>query len=320
MSDIRKAFEVAASLLVHKSHQTLTQAVIELFQDYKNVEAVSAYEIFGDPSREGDVLIRRFPLSLSESIKDENTDLLNAYLSQGLKGVNKYRFLEEDFLILDVTEEIPRRIILVKGEVSAEYMDMIEGVFSIYANQIALLDSKERDALTKLPNRQTFESTFNDILNFYKGKEVDEDSKSSWLAVMDIDKFKIINDNYGHLYGDEVLIHFANLMTKHFRYSDFLFRYGGEEFIVILNNSDKDGARKTLEKFRESVAAFTFPSGQVTVSIGFTHINTQHDISMIIENADQSLYHAKNTGRNRVVHSSEVLRDKVRPSDDVELF
>lgn len=320
MSDLKKAFELAASLLVHKSYQALTQAVIHLFESFDNVNDVSAYEIFGDPSRHGDILIRRFPLSLSESYQDENTEFLNSYLRQNLKGVNQYKFSDKTFLVLDVSEEVPRRIILIDGLITDYDLEIVDGVFKIYANQVALLDSKERDVLTSLPNRQTFEDTFNDIVSFYKDKEIDDNTISSWLAILDIDKFKNINDKFGHLYGDEVLVHFSNLMTKHFRYSDFLFRYGGEEFIVIINNTDKAGASKALEKFRELVETFHFPSGQVTVSIGFTLINTKDDISLIIENADQALYQAKSTGRNRVVHSSELSSKKMHSANDIELF
>jgi diguanylate cyclase (GGDEF)-like protein len=265
-------------------------------------------------------LIRRFPLSLSESYQDENTEFLNSYLRQNLKGVNQYKFSDKTFLVLDVSEEVPRRIILIDSLITDYDLEIVDGVFKIYANQVTLLDSKERDVLTSLPNRQTFEETFNDIVSFYKDKEIDDNTISSWLAILDIDKFKNINDEFGHLYGDEVLVHFSNLMTKHFRYSDFLFRYGGEEFIVIINNTDKAGASKTLEKFRELVETFHFPSGQVTVSIGFTLINTKDDISLIIENADQALYQAKSTGRNRVVHSGELSSKKMHSANDIELF
>jgi diguanylate cyclase (GGDEF)-like protein len=322
MSDLKKAFELAASIVSHKSYQSLTQAVIHLFQTLENAQRVAAYEVFGDPTRADDILVRRFPLSLQENFSDENTDLLHAYLTTDLShgGVQKFEFSGNDFFFLDVDRETPRRVIIIDGDISDQDQEILEGVFGIYANLVSLLDSKERDKLTNLPNRQTFDSTLNDILVFYSGKQIDAESKSSWLALLDIDKFKTINDQYGHLYGDEVLVHFSNLMKKSFRYSDFLFRYGGEEFVVILNNADEQGAEKALEKFRASVEDYEFPFGKVTVSIGYTPIDPKFDISVIVENADKAVYQAKSNGRNQVIHSNAVISEKTQAHDDIELF
>jgi len=237
MSDLKKAYEITSSLLSHQSYQTLTQALINYFNTLNNINDVVAYEIFGDTAQ-NDILIRRFPVSLSEDYKDENNDLLLRYLSKHNGGVNKVNDSGQDYIFLDIHTEVPRRLILIKGQAEPKDMDSIIGLYQIYANQVSLLDSKERDVLTGLPNRQTLENTLTDILSFYQKKPVSNNDLYSWLTVIDIDNFKNINDTFGHLYGDEVLIHFSTLMKKTFRYSDFLFRYGGEEFIFILNNAD----------------------------------------------------------------------------------
>ena len=150
----------------------------------------------------------------------------------------------------------------------------------------------------------------------------------NWLAALDIDFFKRVNDAYGHLYGDEVLLLFANLMRESFRDYDKLFRFGGEEFIVILCSTDCAGACTTFERFRRRVEDHTFPQvGKITVSIGVTEICGKVVPLEILEHADEALYYAKDNGRNQVCHyegliESGALASPVSGSHatNVELF
>ncbi len=319
--DVKKAFELSARFLAHRTYQSLTHAVIHFFRTMPGVDDVASYEIFGDSTNSSCWSVRRFPLTLDENYRDRNTDYLLEVISTSKGGVFVRHQSGEHWIFLDVLEGVkPRRVIVIKGEVSAPDMIIIEGVYGIYANQVALLDSKERDKLTRLPNRQTMEITLNDILVFYRGRTKSESVKNSWVALLDIDHFKNVNDEYGHLYGDEVLLHFARLMEKSFRHTDFLFRYGGEEFVVILNSADARDVAMTLERFRETVAGYSFPSGQITVSIGYTVVDPVIPPSMHLEYADTALYEAKNTGRNKVVCANEHGGLKAVKSGDVELF
>jgi diguanylate cyclase (GGDEF)-like protein len=123
---------------------------------------------------------------------------------------------------------------------------------------------------------------------------------------MDIDHFKRVNDRYGHLYGDEVLLLFARLMGNCFRYTDFLFRFGGEEFVALLTYADETGAHTALERFRTTVQAYDFPRVEhITVSIGYCGIDDDSLAPSLIDMADRALYHAKHHGRNRVVAFGE---------------
>jgi diguanylate cyclase (GGDEF)-like protein len=89
------------------------------------------------------------------------------------------------------------------------------------------------------------------------------------LAIIDIDNFKSVNDNFGHLYGDEILIQLAQIIRSSFRDEDLKFRFGGEEFVILLKASSIEACKHTLERFRQNVASQDFPTvGQVTVSIG----------------------------------------------------
>ncbi|WP_415891727.1 GGDEF domain-containing protein [Neptuniibacter sp. PT8_73] len=317
---IKQAFELSAKFLAHKSYNSLTHAILHYFCSLEGVEDAVSYEIFGDSNSDTGLSIRRFPLTLDESFIDRHNDLMLKTLPKSKGGVACMKFKGEDYIFLDITKDvIPRRIILITGKVSEEDMVLIEGVFSIYEKQVALLDAKERDMLTGLPNRQTMELSLNDVVAFHRGHQ-NNHIKSSWMVVLDIDHFKNINDTFGHLYGDEVLLHFAELMKKTFRYTDFLFRYGGEEFVVILNNADQEQAIQILERFHKAVQDYTFPSGKLTVSIGYTEIDPVTPPMLHFEQADRALYHAKNNGRNLIVHFSEVSSRIEVPDDDVELF
>lgn len=185
-----------------------------------------------------------------------------------------------------------------------------EGIFSFlrfYANYLALLDYSELDTLTGLHNRKAFDDYFERLLNHKL--EVTRNTlelrrratpSSAWLAILDIDHFKKINDTWGHLFGDETLLRFSRLLKQSFRSEDQLFRFGGEEFIVILRAEDDHGALMALERFRHQLASTDFPQvGGVTCSIGFTRIDAALPATDILGRADEALYYAKSTGRNR---------------------
>jgi diguanylate cyclase (GGDEF)-like protein len=319
--EIKKAFDLSAKFLAHQSYKSLTHAFIHHFSSMPNVVDVTSFEIFGSPADMDNMSIRRFPLTLDETYRDDKTDVLIKFLTNSRGGISRSTYDGRKWVFLDVIKGVkPRRALLIEGTFEDNEFVMLEGLYSIYANQVALLDSKERDALTELANRQTLESTLNDIVIFHRNSSSKSSGRHSWIAVLDIDYFKKINDQYGHLFGDEVLVHFARLMEKSFRHTDFIFRYGGEEFVVILNNSDLAGTQLALETFRKTIEEFVFPSGHVTVSIGFTMIDPVAPPSLHIEYADKALYEAKNKGRNQVVYYDDIEKQQLHGANDIELF
>ena len=212
---------------------------------------------------------------------------------------------------------------------------LVRGLLRIYENYLTLIDDSERDTLTGLLNRKTFEQRIAGVIERSSRNEGesptgserrgDDSGRSHWLAVLDIDHFKRINDSYGHLYGDEVLLLLARIMRHAFRSSDLLFRYGGEEFVVVLAPTAEENAMNVLNRFREKVGEYDFPQvGQVTVSIGVVEIDGQTLPSQVVGHADQALYYAKEHGRDRVCHYRTLVeRGELaleRSSDDVELF
>jgi diguanylate cyclase len=124
------------------------------------------------------------------------------------------------------------------------------------------------------------------------------------LVMMDIDKFKKINDTYGHQTGDQVLRTFAAIIRSMLRKTDFCGRYGGEEFLILLTQTDLQAAKVFAERIRESVENSFFPDlgpdSRVTVSLGLAEHRMQENIEKTISRADDALYKAKKKGRNRV--------------------
>jgi diguanylate cyclase (GGDEF)-like protein len=155
------------------------------------------------------------------------------------------------------------------------------------------------DALTRLPNRRRF----------------DVDMEAEWdrcrrygrplsMIMLDLDHFKALNDEHGHLYGDEVLRATSRALTEVMRTSDTAYRYGGEEFAILLRETGLEDAEAAAERFRGAVAAFegVRPGVRVTASLGVAErLSTMSHHTELVAKADTALYAAKNRGRDRVV-------------------
>lgn len=198
----------------------------------------------------------------------------------------------------------------VSRALGTHQLTLIQGMAGLFRNYLSLLHFSEIDTLTRLLNRKTFDhrlqklladGSFSTQVGTANERRLEAVAEDNWLAVIDIDHFKSINDRFGHLFGDEVLILFADLMRRTFRHWDKLFRFGGEEFVIILRNATKANALGALERFRQTVAQQTFPqAGNITISIGLTRINLNDSPTTLVGRADQALYHAKKHGRNQL--------------------
>lgn len=220
------------------------------------------------------------------------------------------------------------RVLLLEAElIDPSNWAIIHNLLTIYGNLLLTLDEKERDKLTGLLNRQTFDDKLTQIISYYRKQALREGRGKglSWLAILDIDHFKKVNDEHGHLIGDEVLLVFSRLMEKNFRCTDLLFRYGGEEFVVILNCCTEEGAVCALERFRNTVEQHIFPQiKQLTASIGYVCLQDTMLPSTLIDQADQALYYAKDHGRNQIVSYKAISKLAGAPAavedGDIELF
>jgi diguanylate cyclase (GGDEF)-like protein len=219
-----------------------------------------------------------------------------------------------------------------------EAQRLVLGVLRVYCNFQALLDDNERDMLTRLLNRKTFDDCFWRAIALPTAPATALSAppdpadarrhgtpQSAWLAVIDIDHFKRVNDSFGHLMGDEVLLLLSRLMRSSFRFHDHLFRFGGEEFVVLMRCPNQAGAAAALERLRLNVRGHHFPQvGRITISIGYTQLRAGDTPQAAFERADQAVYYAKQHGRDQACHHAVLvaqgaLQDASRTSE-VELF
>ncbi len=162
--------------------------------------------------------------------------------------------------------------------------------------QLAIIDE-----LTGLYNRRYFDRHLDLMM-----KKALEQHRSMAVMMLDIDYFKRVNDNYGHDVGDRILVEFARRIQRNIRGADLPCRYGGEEFVVLMPDIDKNRAQIVGERVREAVEMKKFDAGNglqipITVSIGISLIRENDNMQTLLKRADMALYQAKHHGRNRVV-------------------
>lgn len=203
----------------------------------------------------------------------------------------------------------------------------IEMLWKIWQHLFSLIERNELDGLTGLMNRTAFNNRLSQIFaRNLPDMRRDADREPKALALIDIDHFKQVNDRYGHLYGDEVLVQLGQILSRSFRGNDLVFRFGGEEFVVVLRDCDIDHALTIFERFRTAVANHHYPQiGTKTVSIGITAIDSNSLPTTILDRADKALYYSKDHGRNQSSVYETLLAtgqvEQVPPeSQDVELF
>ncbi|MBL1376852.1 GGDEF domain-containing protein [Zobellella sp. CGMCC 1.18722] len=154
------------------------------------------------------------------------------------------------------------------------------------------------DPLTGLANRRAFSA----LLKQHH-QQLTSRSEPASLLMIDIDYFKQLNDDYGHQVGDDALLHFARLARNVFRATDTIGRWGGEEFLVLLPNTDADRALVVAERLRSTLACTPVPTPApqptMTVSIGLVELSTTRSLSATLKRLDDTLYQAKQGGRNQ---------------------
>jgi diguanylate cyclase len=164
------------------------------------------------------------------------------------------------------------------------------------------------DPLTGTPSRIGMLSSLREQMEFVRRGHV------CGVAMMDLDHFKAVNDNYGHLVGDKVLIGFARYIMAHLRPYDKVFRYGGEEFLICLPDTDLQTSCDIVSRLTEELASLPFDAEgkdifHVTISSGLTLLDADIPVERSIDRADKALYAAKARGRNRVVVWDESMNE-----------
>jgi diguanylate cyclase (GGDEF)-like protein len=234
---------------------------------------------------------------------EPNTDLCRAIEERRPVRTSAYNGAPRLLFPLAAADEV-RYVIEIVGGADLAANAVAASLVPIVGRYYERMADAETDPLTRLANRRVFYSQLGASLRrWLKGP------RACFLAVADIDHFKQVNDRFGHLYGDEILIHFTRLMRKTFRAGDLLYRFGGEEFVAVFAMDDEEHGVTPLERFRKATAEYDFPRvGRVTASMGFTRIDSAATpATTLIDRADQALYYAKSQGRNRVCKYEDLV-------------
>jgi diguanylate cyclase (GGDEF)-like protein len=199
-------------------------------------------------------------------------------------------------------EELESRLVLARRWTDM-YRELATRRDELELLGVELRESAEHDPLTKVYNRLRLAGDMTAIQD-----RIDRYGHRYAVALFDIDHFKPYNDTYGHIAGDEALIHVSTLISQHARAGDEVYRYGGEEFLLLLPEQDADSARIAAERIRESVANSTVHHahldvyGHVTISIGIADLRGGgRAFEEALHRADDALYEAKQAGRNQTV-------------------
>lgn len=212
-------------------------------------------------------------------------DKFHEYINYYIENRDKLN-IQQKYLIAKELENISLRILFLLNQLQIEL-----------SNQLSFFDF-----LTESYNKNIFPVIFQKEI-----KRAERYGLPLTISIIDIDNFKKINDTYGHLVGDEVLRELSKLIKRNIRYSDYLFRFGGEEFILLLPHTDIDGAILTLEKIRKKVEESVFTDKQIrlTISCGISKVKHLENPFLDLEEADRLLYISKSSGKNRCTFTRE---------------
>ncbi|MGC7872728.1 sensor domain-containing diguanylate cyclase [Desulfosporosinus sp. SYSU MS00001] len=293
--------------------ENIKDVVWEMTKDFvftfvsPNVKEMTGYDV-------GDLIGHKMPEFLAEESR-------NQFINQSMPRVQKRIDGDSEEIILYDVQFVCKNGFVKWFEVSSKPMfeeerfigyigttrditekKEYESQLKTYINELKVMNGKLEkmatlDALTGVYNRRKFNDDLNLVI-----KDKEKYNISFSLIFFDIDHFKTINDRYGHKTGDLILRHISDLVLMNIRKTDRLFRWGGEEFIIILNGSELEDARKVADKIRNVIQKRDFGIGQkITISLGVGEYKPNENTDQVIIRLDKALLEAKSKGRNRVI-------------------
>ena len=288
-----------AALTEHRDMDLLEASLLKTVQDLVSPDWALFYHIGVDEIPELSTSLYNGVIS-HEDISEPFSRLFST------EGVTSFPIMDHKHAVLGYL------LVHRSPELSSEEQTLMTDLFRVYDNYRTVLRDSQVDRLTGLLNRRTFDDQLDRALGLIRrayqesagdgcNRKVDEGNGCFFMGEIDIDHFKSVNDTFGHLHGDEVLVILARLLQTTFRKTDLIYRFGGEEFVLIVYVDERNDAEMTFERLRRSIEHHAFPQvGKVTVSIGITEIRDTSIPVELLGRADKALYYAKTHGRNQV--------------------
>ena len=340
-------FESVVHITEERDKKSLEQALVKTLSDYIDFDALILLRLPSNTDNKYVEVAVSMPTSatrdkleiIPHEFGDQRAELdadLTSCVDKGEIVSSKQGHSERTLFPILVNNVVSGVLDIYGHHSTTKTERIIDGFIRIYSNFQSIINDNEHDTLTGLLNRKTFDAQLsglllaasiekNDLICTGGERRTSKKVSNHWVGLLDIDHFKSINDNFGHVYGDEVLLLFSDLMRKVFRSGDLLFRYGGEEFVVVLSPASDLDAFNTFDRFRRALETFDFPQvGRVTVSAGMVKVGAQEHPATVLEHADKALYYSKDHGRNQVSNYHElVTAGKLKEryiEGDIELF
>ena len=327
----------------NKDVDSLEYTIISTIQEFVKCEEISIYkdlEVVGELRIERSASLKflsqsDFIWQDKDVVKEPDAELISCITSSCIITVKSDNNKERRWLPICVRDKPVAVIAILSQHLESEDQVLLNAFCRIFENYLAILHESETDKLTGLLNRQTFDKKIKLLIEKQMAKQhqiIKTDEKrakhsgsSSWLAIVDIDHFKKVNDEYGHVCGDEVLLLLAQKMKSYFRSSDLIFRFGGEEFVLVFEPTNYDFIQAKLNTFLDLVRNTKFPFvSNLSLSIGLSRISPYDFPISVVENADKALYYAKRNGRDQLCFYDELvtknLIDTKENHSDIDLF
>lgn len=294
--------------------EVLLEKLFQIISNHFNFEAIGIF--LNSPDNLKTNTLELFTRSADINTKKIETSFFNSMskFKQIIKSETKLHYYQHDSITIDLKNELTLPFL---------FNEKLLGGICIYSSQEILKEDIEtfnlivREFLSIFKLRyiyseQVFKSSIDALTGLYNRNQFDigltqefnraERYKTPFsIAMIDIDHFKKINDNFGHQFGDYVLKEIAKIIQHAFRKTDIVYRYGGEEIVIIMPETPVGKAYLPLEKLRKNIVSHNFLDKKVTISIGVAEYkNDTKNGNEIVKNADIKLYQAKQNGRNIV--------------------
>lgn len=292
--------------------ELVTFSFLHSIQNVVNCEHLSVVHIDPLDRIQGQYLVqndkneyKQQSVTLSNIFQNSLEQLLNSKEKEYAKTIEGNQYLS--FIVNRTANTTQVLQLQTTSQLAPDELLTIKSLIDIYKNFSTLILNAQTDELTGLLNRKTFDkaiATFWEESTAHRHIETERraanEEANNYIIVFDIDHFKSINDNYGHLFGDEVLILVANQLRRSFRSDDLLFRFGGEEFVLLLKNINKEDCESLLSKVHTDIASTDFPNVEkLTISSGGCAISDGSFYMSVLDYADKALYQSKANGRDQ---------------------